>query len=311
MKNRAFLRKAFVVIMAAVLPIALLSGCETTQSGGGAVGGVLGAVAGSVLPVPADSLVRAGTAIGKTFQDITPEQEYYIGRTVAANILAKYPVYANDDATMYLNVLGQTLAQVSDRPETFGGYHFLILDSPEINAFAAPGGFILVTRGMIHLCKTEDALAAVLAHEIGHIQGQHGLRAIKTGRLTTAFNILAMEAAKSYGPSQLAQLTEAFEGSITDITSTLMNNGYSRDLEFEADQSALTILKRVGYAQGALTVMLAEMKMQLKPGGAGFASTHPEPADRIQKIGAASGKTQAISCPAPRQQRFQTVMGGV
>jgi beta-barrel assembly-enhancing protease len=80
-------------------------------------------------------------------------------------------------------------------PETFGGYHFLILDSDEINAFAAPGGLIFVTRGMLRCCDSEDAVAAVLAHEVGHVQHQHGIQTIRKPALTSAFTILAAEGA--------------------------------------------------------------------------------------------------------------------
>lgn len=301
-------RNALMIAISLLLVCTSLNGCGSTQSGVD-LGTILGAAAGSALPVPAGSLVKAGTALGKSFQDITPEQEYYIGRAVAASVFATYRPYQDEAANRYLNALGQTLAQASDRPDTFGGYHFMLLDSPEINAFAAPGGLIMVTRGMVRLCKSEDELAAVLAHEIGHIQGQHGLKSIKTSRLTSAFNILAMEAAKSYTPSQLGQLTEAFEGSITDVTSTLMNNGYSRELEADADRAAANILRRVGYDPGALQTMLAEMQKQMKPGGAGFAKTHPQPADRIKQLGPTVGGPSLS--PPPRQKRFEVAMSKV
>ena len=102
----------------------------------------LGGSVGRVLPGQAGSAMKVATAFGKSFQDITPEQEHYIGRAVAANVLAVYPPKDDERLNYYVNTLGQTLAQASDRPETFGGYHFLVLDSPEINAFAAPGGLI-------------------------------------------------------------------------------------------------------------------------------------------------------------------------
>ncbi len=177
------------------------------------------------------SITKTTKAVAKTFEDITPEQEYYIGRAVGATILTRYKPCNNTRAIRYMNILGQTLAQASDKPETFGGYHFLIMDTDEINAFAAPGGLIFVSRGMLRCCESEDAVAAVLAHEIGHIQQQHGLSAIKKSRLTTALTILATESAKRFGGRQLAQLTEAFEGSISDITSTMINRGYSRAFE--------------------------------------------------------------------------------
>jgi predicted Zn-dependent protease len=93
--------------------------------------------------IDTDSIVKSYQAVSKSFEDITPQQEYYIGRTVGARILQKYKPYDNPAANRYVNTLGQTLAQASDLPETYGGYHFLIQDSDEINAFAAPGGFIL------------------------------------------------------------------------------------------------------------------------------------------------------------------------
>ncbi|SPF38067.1 Peptidase M48, Ste24p (fragment) [Syntrophobacter sp. SbD1] len=162
---------------------------------------------------------------------------------------------------------------------------------------------------MVRLCKTEDDLAAVLAHEISHVQGQHGLKTIKNSRLTSAFTIIGTEAAKTYGPVPLSKLTEAFQGSITDITSALMKNGYSRDLEREADKGAVTILARVGYDPGALIVMLTEMKKQLKPGGQDFAKTHPDPNDRIADIRPLiSGGLAATPVSTERQKRFKAVM---
>jgi predicted Zn-dependent protease len=170
------------------------------------------------------------------------------------------------DATDYINLLGQGLALASIKPETYRGYHFLILDSDEINAFAAPGGFIFLSRGMLRLCKSEDEVAAVLAHEIGHVELQHALRAIKGSRLTSALTTLAVEGAKSFGGEQLAQLTEAFEGSIGDITGTLMNSGYARKQEYQADASAVRILKAMGYDPLALARMLNEMEKQPEAG---------------------------------------------
>jgi predicted Zn-dependent protease len=300
------LRQKFSRVLPVVfLALLLFLPCEIANSG---FSDIVGGVTGGALPGPVGSAAKAVIAIGKSFQDITPEQEYYIGRAVAANVVSKYPPSPNDRFNMYLNTLGQTLAQASDRPDTFGGYHFLMLDSPEINAFAAPGGLILVTRGMVQLCRTEDALAAVLSHEIAHIQGMHGLKSIKNSRLTTAFTIIGTEAAKSYGPAQLSKLTEVFEGSITDVTSTLMTSGYSRDLEQEADKGAVTILRRVGYDPGALVVMLTEMKKQLKPGGLDFAKTHPDPKDRIDYVKPLIGNASAKPSPPERQRRFEAVL---
>ena len=212
----------FAVLAAGMVWLA--TGCETMNKVVQAASDA--AAAGGVITTnQAASINRTSQAVTKTFQDITPEQEYYIGRTVAATVLTQYKPLAKDDLNGYVNEVGQSLAQFSDRPETFGGYHFLVLDSQDINAFAAPGGLILVTKGLLQCCQNEDELAAVLAHEIGHVEKVHGLRAIKTGRLNSALTILAVEAGKNLAGEQLAEVTQAFDESINDITGTLMNSG--------------------------------------------------------------------------------------
>ncbi|MFH0952715.1 MAG: M48 family metalloprotease [Verrucomicrobiota bacterium] len=285
----------------------LVAGCSTVAG----VATALGQGSGVLTPQQAESINRTATAVEKTFQDITPEQEYYIGRSVAATVLNTYKPYDRDAANDYLNLLGQALAQASDKPETFGGYHFLILETDEINAFSAPGGLVMISRGMIRCCKDEDALAAVLAHEIGHVQNQHGLRAIKKGRLTGALTILAVESAKNLGGQDLAQVTKAFEDSITDITSTLMNTGYARTSEYQADQAAVTIMRRVGYNPQALVDMLREMQKRWDPNGPGFAKTHPAPDVRIAQVEKMLGPTSPVTETAARQKRFTKAVGQI
>ena len=277
-----------------------LAGCTTVTK----IGTTIGQATGTLTAQQADSINRSAEAVEKTFKDITPEQEYYIGRSVAATILTSYKPYENEAATHYLNVLGQTLALASSKPETYGGYHFIIMDTSEINAFSAPGGFVMVSRGLIRCCRTEDALAAVLAHEVGHVENQHGLKAIKGSRLTGALTILALEAGKSLGGQNLADVTKAFEGSISDVTSSLVNKGYSRDLEYQADASALKTLKRVGYNPAGLLDMLGQMKQRMPPGSAGFGKTHPDPQLRIEKATNALGTVTPLAEPAARQARF-------
>lgn len=301
-------RAGLVILLGLVLLGGI--GCEHLGSLGETVGEA-GVSTGMMTKEQAESLSRTSKAVAKTFADITPEQEYYIGRAVAATMLSSYQPYNNKAANHYLNVLGQTLAQASEKPETFGGYRLIILDSDEINAFAAPGGFILVTRGMVRLCDNEDELAAVLAHEIGHVQYNHGLKAIKQGRLTSALTILATEGAKTFGGQELAELTEAFEGSINDITKTIMVNGYARGQETEADEGAVAILREVGYNPRGLVNMLAEMKKRLKPGGADFAKTHPDPDDRIDDIVGEVKAYPEVTTPAERRKRFEKALSGV
>lgn len=287
--------------VAAIIPILgltlLLAGCAAVTK----VGTSVGVATGKISEEQKKNLDQSSE---KASEKITPEQEYYIGRSVAATILTTYKPYDQAAATRYLNLLGQTLAQASAKPETFGGYHFSILDTDEINAFAAPGGLIVVSRGLIRCCRNEDALAAVLAHEVGHVEREHGLNAIEKGRKTAFMTTLAVTAGKSLGGTELADLTKVFEGTIGDITNTMVNSGYSRQSEFEADAASVRILRTVGYNPEGLVDMLAQMQKRLKPGSHGFGATHPAPKDRIDAVRKLIGVATAIGEPAARKQRF-------
>ncbi len=295
-------------LVAAVAALSLLAGCQTMKAVSETVA-VVGVATGTVTEEQAQSIVRTGEALGSAMEHLTPENEYWIGRTVTATILSRYPPYDRPNLNRYVNLVGQTLALFSERPETFGGYHFLVLDSDEINAFAGPGGLITVTRGMLRLCRTEDELAAVLAHEIGHVQHRHGLQAIKKSRWTGAFTTIVAEAGKTLGGADLAEAVRAFEGSISDVMQTLVNSGYGRAAEREADAAAVRILRAAGYDPRALVTMLQEMKRRLKPGGLDFAKTHPDPEERIQAVLKMIGAGGAPTPPPPeRQSRFAAAM---
>jgi len=299
-----------VAFLMGIVGVLVLSACQTMEVATDAALEV-GKAGNMLTDAQAESIRKGAGALSRSFEEFTPEQEYYLGRSVSAVILSKYKPFADERTNRYINTLGQALSQVSDLPEVFNGYHFLVLDSEDINAFAAPGGLIFVTRGLLRCCKTEDAVAAVLAHEIGHAQLRHGLQAIKAARITDAVTIIAMEGAKTFGSKDLAKLTETFEGSISDIASTLINSGYSRTLEFEADRAAVTILKRLGYDPNGLMDMLGVMRKNLKPGGLDFARTHPSPEDRIAEIGKFGGDFPRVTAPIERRDRFQEVISRI
>lgn len=303
------MRTALSPIVAALGLALTFAGCQTMDTIS-QVGTTVGVATGTITPEQAESINRTSSAVGKTFDSLTPEQEYYIGRSVAAVLLNAYKPYDNATVNTYLNTIGQALAQASDRPETFGGYHFLTLDTDEINAFAAPGGLILVSRGLLRCCPSEDAVAAVLAHEVAHVELKHGLQAIKKDRLVSAFTILGSEAAKNLGGQDLANLTTEFEGSITDVTSTMANSGYSRKFEDQADAAAVTTLQRIGYDPRALVVILQEMEKRVKP-EAGFGKTHPAPKDRIQAVNRLIGAQELRAVPAGRAARFDRALAGI
>jgi len=300
MKNTTIF-SLFAMVSTSVL---LLTGCETMNQIA-ELGTSIAVSSGSINQDQADSINRSARAVGKAFENLTPEQEYYVGRSVAATIFEQYKAYDNRRLTYYVNTLGQSLSGFSTLPETFGGYHFAVLDSDELNAFAAPGGLILVTRGLVNVCKNEDQLAAVLAHEIGHVQNKDGLRAIKSSRWSSVGSILLTESAKNLGSAELAELSTTLEGSVDDIIRTVAVNGYSRRQEYQADEAAIDIMQQMGYDPHALVDMLNEMDKQWEPGGLGFEKTHPSPQDRIAQINTHLNN-RVTSIPLPqRTARFK------
>jgi len=293
---------------AAALALLVLIGCAAVDTVT-TVATEVGVATGTITRQQGESIKKSTVAVAKTLEDFTPEQEYFIGRSVGAVVLEQYKALPDQRANGYLNLVGQTLAQASDMPELFSGYHFLVLDSDDINAFATPGGHVFVTRGLIRCCRSEDALAAVLAHEIGHIQLRHGMSAIEKARMTEALTILAQEGLKTFGSQEVAQLTQAFGGTISDITNTMIKNGYSRSYEYKADAAAVTILRRVGYNPSGLIEMLGVMQKQMKPGGSDFAKTHPSPADRIAELRNSGTPLTGGPIPKVRRDRFTGSIG--
>ena len=298
-RTPASLAALLIIGIAALITV----GCSTVAR--------VGRATGVVTPQQAEAIVKTGESFGKALEQITPEQEYYVGRAVGATLMSTRKVYANEAATRYVNLIGQTLAMASDKPETFGGYHFLLFDSDEINAFAAPGGLIFISRGMLRLCRTEDELAAVLAHEVAHVNLGHAISAISNSRWTQAFTILGTESAKNLGGEQLAKLTTAFEGSIGDITSKLVTSGYARGQERAADTVAVAILERIGYDPRALGRVLGNMGQQLEPGGFDFAKTHPPPQARIDDLAKMTMRGPTGKPTSARTSRFAKAMNGV
>ena len=269
-------------------------------------------VAGSFSPIPVDSIVRTASAASKAAETLTPKDEYFIGRTVGAGIASRYGVKDNSVANNFLNILGQALVMASDKPSTFKGYHFLMLDTNEVVAYSAPSGFIFVSKGMIKLCKNEDDLAAVLAHEIGHVQHSHAIAAISTSRWTSVATTAASEATKHFVGGVPGVLFQAFEGGIEDITQTLVNTGYARGQENEADATAIQIMQRVGYDSTALIRVLETMKANFPAGSTGFMSTHPAPEDRIADIRPLLPQNAiSMSANANRDKRFKMFLNAL
>jgi predicted Zn-dependent protease len=188
----------------------------------------------------------------------------------------------------------------SPRPYTYGGYHFAVLDTNEINAFACPGGTILVTKGMLKMVRTEDELAAVLSHEVGHVAQKHGLQAISSARWTEVVTTLATETAKAYTAAEMASLVDLFQGTVDDVFKTLVVYGYGREQELEADGLAIGCLKTCGYDGRQFVSLLDRLEQTSKQTSGGIFSTHPDLAERIQ---AAKGPCAAAARPPAPEER--------
>jgi predicted Zn-dependent protease len=284
-----------------------LAACSTIEQGMN----VLGKAADA-----ADKAEKVASVVQKfrnTFSDITEEEEYYIGRAVAAVILSKYRVYDNAPLTQYVNTMGNTVALFSDRPEIYAGYHFLVLDSGEVNALSAPGGLIFVTRGLLKRCADEEMLGLVLAHEIGHISAKHGLQAIKKSRLTEVFSFLGKQAVRTWGSAELAQATNLFEGVLDDVVQQLVVRGYDRKSELEADALAVRFAAGTGYELAGIQRFLKTMvDDKSAAAGSGWFKTHPAPELRLEKVAGEIGAIAVRSkIDSARTNRFKQVTAGV
>jgi len=233
-----------------------------------------------------------GTITARGIEEIDLIDEYVVGREVAAFILSKYQIYnGNPSLTYYLNQILYTLVINSPKPAAYNGYYIGILESDSFNAFATPGGHIFITRGLIASAKSEDAIAALIAHELAHIQLRHGMRAIRSNRDTQDW---------------VSQFMFSGGQAIADR----INAGFSQTQEFDADISALSLLIEAGYNPHSLIDILQELE---KFQGSGimkdFNSTHPSPTSRLVNVKVAAARYMNITDNSRhRQRRFEAVV---
>ncbi|MBP5359017.1 MAG: M48 family metalloprotease [Treponema sp.] len=285
-----------LIIAAALISAVALASCT---SEGFAFMGQLASAVGD------DSTANAFNSMSKAAEEITPENEYYIGRSVAANLLTNYKLYEDKKLETYLNKICRTMVINSDDPELYNGYHVKILDSTEVNAFSTSGGHIFITRGLISCADSEDALAAVIAHEIGHIQLKHSLKSIKTSRYTEAVKATAGAAASAVG---LGDMASTLDDMVGDVISDMVNNGYSQGQEYDADKKAIELMAGAGYSPDAMISMLKKMSEQQGTKKSGFYKTHPSPENRISHLNSTLKKTQVEDTTEFREDRYASAM---
>lgn len=237
---------------------------------------------------------------------LSDSQEYYVGRSATAKTLSQYTLYNPKDPALaeYLTKITYTIARKSNRPEIFEGYNFIIVEDPQFNACSFPSGFIMITTGTIKYIKehggSEDELAAIIAHEIAHVNLRHpeiaaqkmtakqegakvlsGLAGLGWG----VYKATNPDKAKQIGLSDedVKKLTGALE-EVVNFFGDVVNNGYGRDQELEADIFALELLARSGYDPAALKIVLSKLPPQSADVKGWLAPSHPKADERIALI---------------------------
>lgn len=207
------------------------------------------------------------------------EEEIAIGRQIAGNLLGASALVKDKRLQKYVNNVGRWVASQSERPDL--PWHFGVIESNDVNAFAAPGGYIFLTRGLYRLLQNEADLAGVLGHEIGHVIRQHHLKILQQSRLVDMGGQLL---SKQVGGSDKVQ---QLIGSGAEVVARSLD----KNAEFEADRIAVVLAARAGYDAFALPEVLQQVGHFAKDDGsvALLFKTHPHPDDRLEKLGDAMG----------------------
>ena len=220
------------------------------------------------------------------FVTITEQQEIAMGRAYHQEILKDSKVLKNEELTRYYKELGEKIAKSSHRPNL--DWKFTIIDDPTFNAFATPGGYVYFYRGLLAHFNSEAELAGVLSHEIAHITARHAVRGMSTAQVTNL--IIGIAASNVPGGS--------LSNSGFNLLNVIVNKGYSRKYESEADDIAKEYLGRNGYNQNAMANFLETMKSAddlendiaekegrpVSDGYHGIFSTHPSTENRIDAM---------------------------
>ena len=235
---------------------------------------------------------------------MSPQQETKVGASEHQKIIEQYGLYNNAQVNSYVSEVGRKVTQDTERPDV--AYKFFVLDSPIVNAFALPGGYIYISRGLLALANNEAELAAVLAHETGHITGRHSAERYSRGVVTSLGAGILSAVLDSQGASQAL-----------GVGANLYLSSYSRGQENEADSLGLRYMTRGGYDPAAMSSFLNSLKSQSdldaqlagRSGtGHNYFSTHPATGDRVNDT-----RAQATQFPSTnvfkRDEYLRTIDG--
>ena len=265
-------------------------------------------------------LLGMGTAqafdldIGKLFdaaksasdlKQVDEKGELEIGNTAAAGILGAAPLVKDDKLQAYINQVGLWLALQTERPDL--PWHFGVMDSDSVNAFAAPGGYVFITRGLLLHMQSEAELAGVLAHEISHVLKRHHLNAIQKNAQVGLVTNLMSAFSKDSGT-----FSDAAKKKLIGVSSELYARGLDKDDEFEADQMGVVIAARAGYDPYGLPAILQTLDaMNAQDSSLALMfKTHPAPQKRLELLdGLMTGTMDRYASQPVVADRFEKVVG--
>ena len=251
----------------------------------GAAGLLGNALAGSS-PSAAGTGNQAMDLIGllsQSTETIDEAREIEIGRQLAAVLLGSKPLHPDMALQRYVNQLGRWISLQSTRPDL--AWTFAVLDDGGYNAFAAPGGYIFVTKGLIDRVADESELAGILAHEIAHVVQRHHLQAMrKTARAGALTQVIGSQLNNNLGGALSAQLL--------NLGRNLYAKGLDQEDEFEADRLGVALAARAGFDPYGLVAVLQQLRTAT-PDNPVFTlslSTHPAPQARLDQVELAMGR---------------------
>ncbi len=226
---------------------------------------------------------------------ITEADEIRIGEAVSEKVRIRYRVVQDAAVHRYVSLVGMVLAQATNRPRL--PWTFIVLDTDGVNAFAAPGGYVHITRGALGLIANEAELAGVLAHEVTHVTEKHTIKAIQKGKMIQV------------GADETLKDSKVFS-SLVDKTTDLVMAGFGRAEELEADHGGIRLANSVGYAPGGLAAFLTRLSDRNKSATEkqGLFASHPEMQERLDKLSAivSAEKLTATATDADRYHKFIT-----
>lgn len=258
-------------------------------------------VAATTAEAQLDRIRRGAEAARKVYDfNINEKDERAIGELVGSKLVDRFGIYQDAAVAKYVTLVGTVLAQGSSRPAL--DWKFVVLDTEGVNAYAAPGGFIYITKGALGLFKTEAQLAGVLGHEITHITEKHTIRAIQKAKLVDAGTDAA---AASRGGLSGAVLNRLGDASFDMI----FENKFDRSDETESDKVGVSLAHKAGYSPQGLSEFLTRLSERNK--GAtepnGLFASHPMMKDRLNTL-AATIKNDKLTSTATGQARYASVI---